>query len=133
MVNCPFLLQILNGVSFKAQKGQTVAVVGASGAGKSTCVELIQRFYDPTRGQIMIDSHDLRELNLKWVRSQIGVVGQEPVLFGGSIRDNILLGNEDANDHQIEYALRSANALDFIRRLPKVINHLGLRRKGVCK
>ena len=96
--------------------GKTTAIVGPSGSGKSTIVQLIERFYDPTDGTIMIDGNKLMDINLKNVRTQIGYVGQEPVLFNMSIKDNILLGKPDATDAEIEHSLRSTNAWDFVSR-----------------
>ena len=102
--------------------GQTVALVGSSGCGKSTCIQLLQRFYDPIRGRITIDGYDLKTLNVGWLRENIGVVGQEPVLFSMTIRDNIKYGHPRLNDvlqEDIEHAARQANAHDFIMSLPK--------------
>jgi len=97
-----------------------VAFVGSSGCGKSTCIQLLQRFYDPLEGQINLDNRDLKTLNVKWLKSQIGVVNQEPVLFGTTIYENIKFGKEDATDEEIEAAARNANAHDFIMSLPNV-------------
>jgi len=97
-----------------------VAFVGSSGCGKSTCIQLLQRFYDPLEGQINLDNRDLKTLNVKWLKSQIGVVNQEPVLFGTTIYENIKFGKEDATDEEIEAAARNANAHDFIMYLPNV-------------
>ena len=84
--------QVLNKVSFEAQEGQTVALCGQSGCGKSTCVQLIQRFYDPQGGAVKIGGYDIRELNVKYLRELIGVVTQEPVLFETSVIENIRYG-----------------------------------------
>lgn len=100
-----------------------MALVGGSGSGKSTCVQLLQRFYDPLDGQVLIDGYDIKDLNLGWIRDNIGVVGQEPVLFGCSIKENIKYGNAEATDAQVEDAVRNANAFDFISRLPNVSVH----------
>ena len=97
-----------------------MALVGGSGSGKSTCVQLVQRFYDALDGQVLIDGDDVKDLNLGWIRDNIGVVGQEPVLFGCSIKDNIKYGNHDATDQEIEDAVKNANAFDFIAKLPNV-------------
>jgi len=112
--------QILNGLSMRANKGQTVALVGASGCGKSTVVQLIQRFYDPLEGSVEIDGIDIRNLNVKWLRNHIGVVSQEPVLFAKSIADNIRYGRDGITDEEIEKAVIDANAYDFISNLPNV-------------
>ena len=109
---------VLNGLSLVADPGQTVALVGPSGCGKSTVIQLIQRFYDTGEGQVLIDDRDVRELNVGWLRDHIGVVGQEPVLFGCSIAENIKLGYSVATQKDIETAAQDANAYDFIMRLP---------------
>ena len=88
--------------------------------GKSTCIQLLQRFYDTSSGSILIDQADLKYYNLNWLRSQIGVVNQEPVLFDTTIMDNIRYGREDADDSEIIQAAKDANAHDFITNLPKV-------------
>lgn len=75
-------VQVLNEISFKIKAGSTVALVGSSGCGKSTCIQLLQRFYDSINGQVLIDNVDIKELELNWLRSQLGVVNQEPILFG---------------------------------------------------
>eukprot|EP00611_Tribonema_gayanum_P029891 TRINITY_DN8149_c0_g2_i5.p1 TRINITY_DN8149_c0_g2~~TRINITY_DN8149_c0_g2_i5.p1 ORF type:complete len:1186 (-),score=295.98 TRINITY_DN8149_c0_g2_i5:444-3758(-) len=94
--------------------GETVALVGASGGGKSTCMQLIMRFYDPSQGIVAMDGRDVRELNLQWLRSQIGYVGQEPVLFSGSIFDNIARGKQGATVEDVHAAAKAAQAHDFI-------------------
>jgi ATP-binding cassette subfamily B (MDR/TAP) protein 1 len=80
---------VCNGYNLTVEAGTTVALVGASGSGKSTAVSLVERFYDPDQGSVTLDGVDLRELNVRWLRQQIGLVGQEPVLFSGTIADNI--------------------------------------------
>eukprot|EP00611_Tribonema_gayanum_P029883 TRINITY_DN8149_c0_g1_i1.p1 TRINITY_DN8149_c0_g1~~TRINITY_DN8149_c0_g1_i1.p1 ORF type:complete len:663 (-),score=189.94 TRINITY_DN8149_c0_g1_i1:295-2118(-) len=94
--------------------GETVALVGASGGGKSTCMQLIMRFYDPAQGVVALDGRDVRELNLHWLRSQIGYVGQEPVLFSGSIFENIARGRQGATVEEVHAAAKAAHAHDFI-------------------
>ncbi|RWS09847.1 multidrug resistance protein 1-like protein, partial [Leptotrombidium deliense] len=89
---------ILQGLNFTVNAGETVALVGSSGCGKSTVIQLLQRFYDPTYGKIMLDGRNIRELNVGWLRDQIGTVGQEPVLFATSIGENIKLGNLTADN-----------------------------------
>lgn len=89
-------------------------LVGESGCGKSTILQLIMRFYDPDEGRITLDGHDLRTLELKWLRENIGYVGQEPVLFAASIRENLLFGKEDASEAELVGALRRAEAYDFV-------------------
>jgi len=110
----------LTGLSLRANKGQTVALVGASGCGKSTVVQLIQRFYDPLKGSVEIDGIDIRQLNIKWLRNNIGVVSQEPVLFAKSIAENIRYGRDGITQEDIEKAVICANAYNFISRLPDV-------------
>nr|XP_028606429.1 ATP-binding cassette sub-family B member 5 isoform X2 [Podarcis muralis] len=110
--------QILKGLSLKIEPGKTIALVGSSGCGKSTTIQLLQRFYDPAEGEITIDGHDIRTLNLKWMRENIGIVSQEPVLFATTIAGNIRYGREDVTDADIEQAAKEANAYDFISKLP---------------
>lgn len=92
-------------------------LVGESGCGKSTTLQLIMRFYDPDEGRILLDGHDLRTLDLIWLRQQIGYVGQEPVLFATTIKENLLFGNDKASDEDIKQALKMAEAWDFIQSL----------------
>ncbi|XP_065884365.1 ATP-dependent translocase ABCB1-like isoform X2 [Dysidea avara] len=111
-------ITVLDGLDLNIQSGQTVALVGASGSGKSTIIQLLQRFYDINSGEILIGGHDVRELNLQWLRQSIGVVSQEPVMFGGTIAENISYGKEDATQEEIEKAAKAANAHLFITELP---------------
>lgn len=115
-------LKILDGFNLKIEEGTTVALVGQSGCGKSTCIKLSQRFYDVTDGSVTLDGNDLRSLNLKWLRQNIGVVSQEPVLFDMTIAENIKFGaaeeSGDISQAQIEEAAKMANAHDFIMKLP---------------
>uniref|UniRef100_A0A803TPG3 ABC-type xenobiotic transporter n=1 Tax=Anolis carolinensis TaxID=28377 RepID=A0A803TPG3_ANOCA len=115
-------IQILKGLNLKIQPGKTIALVGSSGCGKSTTIQLLQRFYDPAEGQIIIDGHDIRTLNLKWMRENIGIVSQEPILFATTIAGNIRYGREDITDAEIEQAAKEANAYDFISKLPDKFN-----------
>ena len=110
---------VFNGFSLDVEPGKTVALVGPSGGGKSTIVSLIERFYDPTGGSISLDGVDLRNLNVSWLRHQIGLVSQEPVLFAKSIRENISIGCPGATQDEIEDAARRANAHDFIITFPE--------------
>ncbi|XP_055373170.1 ATP-dependent translocase ABCB1 [Condylostylus longicornis] len=112
-------VKVLQGLSLNIQRGETVALVGSSGCGKSTCIQLLQRFYDPADGQILIDNNDIKELNVNWLRSHIGSVGQEPVLFGTTVYENIRYGREDATREEIENAAKASNAHIFIKKLPK--------------
>ncbi len=109
----------LTGVSFEAAPGQVTGIVGPTGAGKTTLVSLIPRFYDPARGRVTIDGHDIRDLDVDSLRAQISIVLQEPLLFSGTIAENIRYGRLDASDDEVVEAARAANAHDFIMRLPK--------------
>ncbi|CAJ0958485.1 unnamed protein product, partial [Ranitomeya imitator] len=109
---------VLKGFNLKVKPGQTVALVGQSGCGKSTTVQLLQRMYDPQEGMIMVDGHDVRTLNVRHYREMIGVVSQEPVLFATTIKNNIKYGRLDVTDEEIERAAKEANAYDFITALP---------------
>ncbi|XP_056330778.1 ATP-dependent translocase ABCB1 [Danio aesculapii] len=113
---------ILQGMSLKVPHGKTIALVGASGCGKSTTIQLLQRFYDPDSGEVTLDGHDIRTLNVRWLRENMGIVSQEPVLFGTTIAENIRYGREDATDADIEQAIKEANAYDFISKLPDKLN-----------
>uniref|UniRef100_A0A0C9RQC1 TSA: Wollemia nobilis Ref_Wollemi_Transcript_2441_2308 transcribed RNA sequence n=1 Tax=Wollemia nobilis TaxID=56998 RepID=A0A0C9RQC1_9CONI len=108
---------VLKDFSLKVKAGSSIALVGPSGSGKSTIVALVERFYDPLKGKIMIDGTDVKKFNLRCLRERIALVGQEPVLFGGSIRDNILFGRPNATEAEIMEAARAANAHDFISNL----------------
>ncbi|GBP57348.1 Multidrug resistance protein homolog 65 [Eumeta japonica] len=110
---------VLQGFSLTASPGQTVALVGTSGCGKSTALQLLQRLYEPHSGKIYVDGHLLQDLDLQHYRMNIGVVGQEPVLFSGTVRENIVLGLPDATEQQIEKAARTAHAHEFIMKLPQ--------------
>ncbi|KRG04715.1 uncharacterized protein Dmoj_GI26060, isoform B [Drosophila mojavensis] len=112
-------IPILQKLNLKIHRGQTVALVGPSGCGKSTCIQLIQRFYDPKAGDVFFNGINIKDINIKWLRERIGVVGQEPVLFGQSIYENIRYGREDATKEDIEAAAAAANAAIFIKKLPK--------------
>lgn len=111
---------VLRQLSVDIRAGQTVALVGSSGSGKSTCLQLLQRFYDPGAGGVCIDGSDIRQFNIAWLRSNIGVVGQEPVLFSTTIGENIRYGKPDASDKEVENAAKDSGAHDFIARLPNV-------------
>ncbi|RUS84570.1 hypothetical protein EGW08_007665 [Elysia chlorotica] len=111
-------VKVLNGLDIEAKPGQTVALVGSSGCGKSTTVQLMLRFYDPSQGKVMIDGTEIRDLNIKWLRSHIGLVSQEPVLFATTIAENIRYGKEDVTMDEIIQASKNANAYDFIMSLP---------------
>ncbi|XP_024534012.1 ABC transporter B family member 10 isoform X3 [Selaginella moellendorffii] len=109
---------IFQDLSLSIPAGKTVAVVGSSGSGKSTIISLIERFYDPQSGRVLLDGIPIQELQLKWLRGRIGLVSQEPALFATSIRENILFGKEDASDGEIEAAARTSDAHTFVKQLP---------------
>jgi ATP-binding cassette subfamily B multidrug efflux pump len=110
---------VLKNVSFEAKPGQTIALLGATGSGKTTIINLLPRFYDPTDGRITIDRYDLRDVTLETLRSQIGIVLQETTLFTGTIRDNIAFGRPDANMDEIIAAAKAAAAHEFINSFPQ--------------
>ena len=112
----------LDKVSFIIEKGKTTALVGESGSGKSTVVKLLERFYDPVEGNILINGKDLRTLNLRQYRRLVSYVGQEPKLFNESIKENLLNANPEASDDEIEAALKNAFAYDFVQKLSEGIN-----------
>jgi ABC-type multidrug transport system fused ATPase/permease subunit len=109
----------LKDISFEAKPGQIIGIVGPTGAGKSTLVSLLPRFYDPRGGRILLDGQDIRELTLKSLRQQVSIVLQEPLLFSGTITDNIRYGRLEASENEIVEAAKAANAHDFIMRLPQ--------------
>lgn len=115
---------VLKDISFSAKAGETVALVGSSGSGKSTIASLILRFYDPTGGSVLIDGKDSRDIPLTELRRHIALVPQDVILFAGTIRDNIAYGKTDATDAEIEEAARKANAFDFISSFPEKFNTL---------
>lgn len=106
-------------LNFKAEPGQSVALVGPTGAGKSTIINLISRFYEPDKGKILIDGYDSKKITRESLRTQMGFVLQDSFLFQGSIRENIRYGRLDATDKEVEYAAKAANAHSFIQRLPE--------------
>jgi ABC-type multidrug transport system fused ATPase/permease subunit len=110
---------VISGVNLEVGRGDVCALVGRSGGGKSTIVHLLMRFYDPTRGRILLDGWDLRDLNLKSVHKHMGLVAQETQMFAGSIEENIMYGLSSCNREDMEEAARYANAHDFILRFPE--------------
>ncbi|RZC49971.1 hypothetical protein C5167_018397 [Papaver somniferum] len=116
--------KIFNGFSLCIPSGKTFALVGQSGSGKSTVISLLERFYDPQDGEILIDGINLKEFQLLWVRGKIGLVSQEPVLFTSSIKDNISYGKENATLEEIRVATELANAAQFIQNLPQGLDTL---------
>ena len=109
---------IFNGLNLDIPSGKVVALVGKSGSGKSTVISLIERFYQPLSGVILLDGYDINELDLKWLRGQIGLVNQEPALFATSIRENILYGKFDATLDEINHATKLSESISFISSLP---------------
>lgn len=126
--------EILKGINLEVKKGQMLAIVGSSGVGKSTLLDLIPRFYDPKKGRISIDGIDVKEVTLKSLRQQIGIVTQETILFNDTIRTNIAYGKLDASKEEIEYAAVQAHAHDFIKHLPNgyetIIGDRGMKLSG---
>lgn len=114
---------VLQDFTLELPPGKTVALVGQSGGGKTTVASLLERFYDPTAGRVMLDGWDLRDLDPSWLRGQaIGFISQEPVLFGTTIMENIRFGKPGATDEEVYAAAREANAHDFISRFPDGYN-----------
>ena len=115
-------VKVLQGLTVSVKPGKTLALVGPSGCGKSTIVSLIERFYDPLSGSLNVDGNPVTALNIKWLRSQIGIVSQEPVLFDASIADNIRYGANfrEVSDEEVIEAAKSANIHSFIESLPLV-------------
>jgi len=119
---------VLDHVTFEARPGERIALLGATGSGKSTIINLLPRFYDPSEGSITIDGHDLRDLKVASLRRQIGIVLQETTLFSGTIRENIAFGRPDASDEQVVAAAKAAQAHDFIMTFPDGYDtHVGER------
>lgn len=108
----------LKGISLEVQAGQSIALVGHTGSGKSTIINLLSRFYDPVEGRILVDGIDVRDVTIESLRSQIGIVMQDTFIFSGTIRDNIRFGRLDASDEEVEAAARAVNAHEFIETLP---------------
>ena len=126
--------EILHNISFSIQPGQTVALVGPSGAGKSTVIKLLHRFFDVSQGSIRLDGHNIKELDRKSFLSKIALVPQETLLFGGTVKENILYGKLDASEEELEEAARKANAHDFIVELEKgyetIVGEKGTKLSG---
>ncbi len=101
---------VLTNISLVAEPGQTVALLGSTGSGKSTVINLIPRFYDVSEGAVLVDGHDVRDVTIESLRQQIGIVLQETTLFSGTIRENIAFGKSDATDEEVEAAAKAARA-----------------------
>ena len=125
---------VLHGVSLEVKPGEVLALVGPSGAGKTTLVNLIPRFFDPQSGGVCIDGQDIRSVQVKSLREQIGLVPQDTLLFGGTVRENILYGKLDATEDELIAAARAANAHDFIAQLSKgyetIVGERGVKLSG---
>ncbi|XP_024969810.1 putative multidrug resistance protein [Cynara cardunculus var. scolymus] len=125
---------VLKKFNLKLKAYQTVGLVGHSGSGKSTVINLLERFYDPTEGGILLDGISIKSLQLKWLRSQLGLVSQEPILFATSIKENIIFGKEGATDEEIVEAAKKSNAHNFITQLPNgyntLVGELGTQMSG---
>ena len=125
---------VLRDVSFKVRVGEVLAVVGSSGSGKTTLLNLLPRFYDPQKGEILIDGKPIREAALRSLRNQVGIVTQETILFNDSISANIAYGQTQMDQARIDEAARIANAHDFVKKLPQgyqtVIGDRGFRLSG---
>lgn len=118
-------LHVLKSFNAVMEPGKTTALVGPSGSGKSTVIQLIERFYNPTSGKVLIDGKDIRSLDLRKFRQIVGYVGQEPVLFNTSIKENMKFSKPDATDDEIVEALKMANAWDFIGSVEKLSMNVG--------
>uniref|UniRef100_A0A0E0JJS6 MDR-like ABC transporter n=1 Tax=Oryza punctata TaxID=4537 RepID=A0A0E0JJS6_ORYPU len=125
---------VFDGFSLQVPSGTRMALVGESGSGKSTVISLVERFYDPQSGEVLIDGVDIRRINLGWIRRKIGLVSQEPVLFAGTIRENITYGKEDPTLEEINRAIELANAAKFIDKLPNgletMVGERGIQLSG---
>ncbi|KAL0720754.1 hypothetical protein Bca4012_035353 [Brassica carinata] len=119
---------VLSNFSLKVSGGQTVAVVGVSGSGKSTIISLIERYYDPVAGQVFLDGRDLKSYNVRWLRSHMGLIQQEPIIFSTTIRENIIYARHNASEAEMKEAARIANAHHFISSLAHGYDtHIGMR------
>ena len=126
--------EVLHDINLEVRPGEVVAIVGSSGSGKTTLVHLLPRFFDVTRGRLLIDGHDVRDLTVASLRSQIAIVTQDTILFNDTVRNNIAYGQPHVSPQRVEEAARAALAHDFIMALPEgydsVIGERGLRLSG---
>jgi ABC-type multidrug transport system fused ATPase/permease subunit len=120
----------IDGISLEAKPGETIALVGATGAGKSTVLNLLTRFYEPSSGRILLDGHPLHTISKEWLRDQLGYVTQESFLFNTTLRENLRLAKKDATDDELWAALTAANAADFVRAQPDGLDTLAGERGG---
>lgn len=124
----------MQSLNFSVRAGETVALVGKSGCGKSTCIQLLQRFYDPIFGRIKLGGYNVKDLDVDWLRSVVSVVEQEPVLFNTTISENIKLGNKEATDADIQRVAKEANIHQFISSLPNkyqtMLGETGVKLSG---
>ena len=123
---------VLQHVTFRAEPGQTIALVGATGSGKTSIANLIPRFYDVDGGRVLVDGHDVRDVQLQSLRQQIGIVMQETLLFADTVRANIAYGRPGATDAEIRAAARAARADEFIERLPERLRHRRRRARRLA-
>jgi ATP-binding cassette subfamily B protein len=125
---------VIDGVSIDVEPGETVGLVGRTGAGKTTLTKLLMRLYDPDEGSVRLDGHDVRELDLRSLRSHLGYVSQEPFLFGGTVRENVAYGQRDVDEADLESALGKAGALEFVQELSDgldtVVGERGVKLSG---
>lgn len=123
-------IEVLKGINFTVQPGQVIALVGSSGSGKTTIGSLVSRFYEPTQGSILLDDHNIFSLQPSWLRDQIGIVSQEPILISSTIEENIRYGRPNASQEEIKQVAVAANALEFIERFPEKF-HTRVGEKGL--
>ena len=110
---------IFDKLNISIPAGKIVALVGGSGSGKSTVISLIERFYEPNSGAVWLDGNDIKDLDIKWLRGQIGLVNQEPALFATTIRENIMYGKDDSTNEELGRAAKLSEAISFINNLPE--------------
>jgi ATP-binding cassette, subfamily B, bacterial len=127
-------VEILKGLDLEIKAGQRIALVGTSGGGKSTIVQLLQRFYEPTGGELLVDGKNILDYDISDYRRNLGIVPQEVILFGGTIKENILYGNPQASDNEVIEAATKANAWDFISSFPEgldtIVGERGIKLSG---